>query len=325
MSWSPRGDRLAYFARTEKEKTLILQNVVSGRIEQRFAMRTLDEPESPDISPDGRTVVFAGLQNALGDIFMIDIATGEITNLTKDELFDYAPTFSPDGSFLIYASRISGNQKLFRMDLTTRQKTQITFGTHDDGGAQFIDADTVVFPSTATDPTQPIDAEIARNGNIYNLWTLSLKTGELRQWTDALGGNTSPVVLSQSPIRVAFVSYNKGEYGLHVLDRREPLTMAASSDFGAPGPVVDFQAPLQHTLIADNKRKKGKFEKLFLDGRPPVALGVTTGGDVFGGSTITFSDVLGDQQFNMFAASISQYRTLSFSYINLARRFQYAL
>jgi hypothetical protein len=325
MSWSPRGDRLAYFVRTEKDKTLILQNVVSGRIEQRFALRTLDEPESPDISPDGRTVVFAGLQNATGDIFLIDLETSEITNLTKDELFDYAPTYSPDGKFLIYASRISGNQKLFRMDLDTKQKTQITFGTHDDGGAQFIDGETIVFPSTATDPTQPIDAEIARNGNIYNLWTLSLRTGELRQWTDALGQNASPVVLSTSPIRVAFVSYDKGEYGLHVLDRREPIVTAASSDFGAPGPVIDFQAPLQHTLIADNKRKKGKFEKLFLDGRPPVALGVTTGGDVFGGSQITFSDVLGDQQFNMFAASISQYRTLSFSYLNLARRFQYAL
>jgi hypothetical protein len=56
-----------------------------------------------------------------------------------------------------------------------------------------------------------------------------------------------------------------------------------------------------------------------------VAVGVTSGGDVFGGSMVTFSDVLGDQQFSLFAASVSQYRTLSFSYMNLARRFQYAL
>ncbi len=64
---------------------------------------------------------------------------------------------------------------------------------------------------------------------------------------------------------------------------------------------------------------------MFLDGRPPVNVGVTSGGDVFGGSAVTFSDVLGDQQFNLYAASISQYRTLSFSYMNLARRFNYAL
>jgi outer membrane protein assembly factor BamA len=35
--------------------------------------------------------------------------------------------------------------------------------------------------------------------------------------------------------------------------------------------------------------------------------------------------VLGDQQFNLFAESVSQYRSLSLSYTNLSRRFQYAL
>ena len=62
-----------------------------------------------------------------------------------------------------------------------------------------------------------------------------------------------------------------------------------------------------------------------MDGRPPVNVGVTSGGDIFGGSAVNFSDVLGDQQFSLYAASISQYRTLSFSYLNLAHRFNYAL
>jgi hypothetical protein len=56
-----------------------------------------------------------------------------------------------------------------------------------------------------------------------------------------------------------------------------------------------------------------------------VALGVTSGGDIFGGTQVTFTDVLGDKQFNVFAASVSQYRTLSFSYITLSRRLQYAV
>jgi hypothetical protein len=89
--------------------------------------------------------------------------------------------------------------------------------------------------------------------------------------------------------------------------------------------VIDFQPPLTHTLIQNNMRTKGTFEKMFLEGRPPVNLGVTSGGDIFGGTQVTFTDVLGDKQFNLFAASVAQYRTMSFSYINLARRFQYAL
>ena len=185
-----------------------------------------------------------------------------------------------------------------------------------------------MFPSTAIDPNQPVEPEVARNGNIYNIWTLNLKTKELRQFTDTLTGNTSPVVLRDTkPARIGFVTYYKGEYGIHVLAREEPLHTVASSDFGdaALGPPIPFQPPMTHDIVPANKRKKGAFEKLFLEGRPPVALGVTSGGDLFGGTQVTFTDVLGDKQFNIFAASVSQYRTLSFSYINLSRRLQYAM
>src|SRR5580765_1419724 len=70
MSWAPAGDRIAYFARTEKQKTLIVQNVVTRNIERRIQLKTVDMPESPDISPDGKEVAFSALQGATGDIFI---------------------------------------------------------------------------------------------------------------------------------------------------------------------------------------------------------------------------------------------------------------
>ena len=176
-------------------------------------------------------------------------------------------------------------------------------------------------------PTQPIEPEVARNGNIFNIWTLSLVTGELRQYTDAASGNVSPVLLPDEKVsRIAFVTYYKDEWGVHTLERKEPIQTAMASDFGeAGGAMVDFQPPMTHTLVKENQKQKGTFEKMFLDGRPPVNVGVTSGGDLFGGTQVTFSDVLGDKQFNVFAASISQYRTFSGNYTNLSRRFQYAL
>jgi hypothetical protein len=328
LSWSATGDQVAYFVRREKSRSLIIQNVLTRRIEQRVDMRTVDNPESPDLSPDGKRVVFAALQGGTHDIFLLDLQTKEVTNLTKDLFGDSGPTWSPDGRYITYIARVSQAEKLFRLDLDTGKKTQLTFGTHDDSSAQFLDADTLVFPSTATDPSQPIDPDVARNGMIYNIWTLNMKSGELRQFTDALGGNVSPVVIKDGNAqpKIGFISYYKGEYGLHTLDRRDPIITAASADFGSPGPVLEgFQAPLAHTLMREKIKKKGRFESMFLDGRPPVNVGVTSSGDVFGGSAVTFSDVLGDQQFNLYAASISQYRTLSLSYLNLSRRFNWAL
>jgi len=326
MGWSPKGDRLAYFVRTEKERTLIIQNVLTKKIEQRIPLKSVDEPESPSFSPDGRSVAFGALRGAVGDIFTVDLQTQAITNLTNDPFGDRAPSYSPDGKFIVYTARVSGNDKLFRLDLDTKQKTQITFGTQDETGAQFVDDHTLVFASTATDPAVPLEPEVARNGNIFNIWTLDMTSGELRQYTDAVGGNWSPVVLNEGKEnKIAFVSYFKNEYSVRTLERKEPLHTAQSSDFGAPGPIIDFQAPLQHSLVASNVRKKGAFEKMFLEGRPPVNLGVTSNGDIFGGTQVSFGDVLGDKQINLYAASISQYRTLALSYVNLGRRFQYAI
>ena len=327
MSWAPSGNLLAYFVRHEKSRTLVLQRVVDGRIEQRIEMREVDDPESPDISPDGRKVAFAALQHGVGDIFVLDLETSEITNVTNDAFADAGPTWSPDGSFLVYAARVSGSEKLFRVNVSTGQKTQLTFGVHDDSAAQFFNANTLVFASTATDPTRLIEADVARNGNIYNIWTLDLRTGELRQYTDTVGGNTSPVVLKTDgkDARIAFVGYEKGEYHLHTIERKAPIVTADSADFGAPGPVIDFEAPISHTLIAGNRRRKKTFEKLFPEGRPPVNVGVTSGGTIFGGSQVTLTDAVGDKQISVYAASVAQYRTVSLGYVDLERRFQYAL
>ncbi len=326
LAWSPVGDRLAYFVRQEKQRTLIVQNVVTGKIEERIPMKEVDVPESPAFSRDGKTIAFSALQNGVGDLWTVNLDTKQLTNITKDEFADYAPTYSPDGSYIVYMARVSGNDKLFKLDLASGKKTQLTFGTHDDAAARFLDDHTLVFPSTATDPAKPITPEEAKNGNIYNVWSLDLNTGELRQYTDALNGNLSVVPLKDGTAnKIAFVTYFKGEYGVHTLTPKEPVATVASKDFGEPGPVIDFQPPLSHSLVKSNEKKKGAFEKMFLDGRPPINVGVTSGGDLFGGSQITFSDVLGDKQFNLYVASVSQYRTLALSYTNQGARFQYAV
>lgn len=326
MSWAPKGDRLAYFARTEKNKTLIIQNVVSGKVEQRFSLDSVDGPESPAFSPDGTKVAFSALRGAVGDIFTVDLNTGTITNVTNDPFADYSPTYSPDGRTLVYTARVSGNDKLFRVGADGAGKRQLTFGTHDDTAAKFLDANTVYFTSTATDPAVMLAPEVARDGNIPNVWSLDLTSGDLKQWTDTATGNVSPSILREGGTpRVAFVSYYKGANGIHIISRDKPLLTVPSADFGAPGPIVDFQPPLSHTLLRDNIKRKGAWEKLTLDGRPPINLGVTSGGDLFGGTQVSFTDVLGGKQVNLFASSVSQYRTLSVSYLNIENRLQYAL
>ena len=326
ISWSPVGDRIAYFARTEKDKTLVIQNVVSGRTEQKVQLRQVDAPESPAFSADGRKVAFSAMSGGLTDVYELDLATETLTNVTKDAIADYAPAYAPDGKSIVYTARVGANDKLFRIDLASGAKKQLTFGSHDDTGAKFYDNHTIVFTSTGTDPSVSIPVAVARNGNIPNVWTLDLETNQLRQWTDTATGNVSPAVLKQpGALRVAFVSYYKGRYGIHAVTGEKPVATVASEDFGGPGPVFEFTAPISHTLLRDNIRKKGAFEKMSLAGRPPVGLGVTSGGDLYGNTQVTFTDVLGDKEVSFYAQSVLQYRTTAFTYLNTGRRLQYAI
>jgi hypothetical protein len=326
IAWAPIGDSIAYFARTDDFKTLIIQNIVTRETEYRLKIDMLDAPESPVFSPDGRTVAFAALSDGVADLYTVELATGAIKNLTNDTIADYAPAFSPDGRTMVYTARVSGNDKLFRLDLASGQKTQLTFGSHDDTAARFYDNATLVFTSTATDPRADIPIEVQANGNIPNVWTLNFGTAELRQLTDTMTGNVSPVVIRQSDgLRVGFVSYYKGENGIHLITPEKPIATVATSDFGSPGPIFDFTVPVSHTLLRDNIHKKGRFEKMRLAGRPPVGLGVTNSGNFYGNTQVTFTDVLGDKEVSFIAASQAQYRTTAFTYLNLGNRMQYAL
>ena len=329
LTWAPSGDRIAYFVRKGKYKSLVIQNIITRKVEQLIDLDMVDEPEAPDFSPDGTKVIFSALVSAIGDVYEIDLATEEVTNITEDDFANYSPVYSLDASFIIYTARVSGNNKLFRMDRATGERTQLTFGTFDEAGTQFIDDRTIVFSSTAIDPAQPVDPQVARDGEIFNIWTLDLENGELRQFTDTATGNVNPILLSGEEggeiDRIGFITYFRGEYGLYTLQREEPLYVAVTTDFGAPGPAIDFQAPLTHTLITDNARKKGRFEKMFLAGMPPINFGVTSNGQLMGGTQIGFTDLLGDQQFSVLLTSISQYRTLGFAYSNFSGRMQYSL
>jgi Tol biopolymer transport system component len=64
---------------------------------------------SPQFSPDGSQIVYQakGEGGLVGDLFLVDVATGETARLThlrplEAGFFDMAPTFSPDGQTVLF-------------------------------------------------------------------------------------------------------------------------------------------------------------------------------------------------------------------------------
>jgi TolB protein len=71
----------------------------------------------PALSPDGGWVAFASDRGGGYDLYVLDLATGEISQLSDDLAYDGHPSWSPDGSWLAYERYVDDNLEIFMRPL----------------------------------------------------------------------------------------------------------------------------------------------------------------------------------------------------------------
>ena len=314
IDFSPKGDVVAFVGRTGKKRSLFLVSPLSGDVVKKISL-DLDEVESPCILPNGKQALIAATKEGVADIYLVNLETGEHKNLTQDAFFDANPRISPDGTLVVYNRRVSGNYKIVMFPLgNPARRIDLTFGPFADVSPYFSSNGSEVLYSSNEDD------------GIYNLRSIDIKTGVIKQFTDAMGGNMAPAPLKTAQgDRIGFITYFKGEYQLYTLDPSEPTREVEQATSTAPIEVVDFQPDLTHQVVAENKRRKRLFEGLFLEGRPPLNVGFTSNGDFFGGSQVALTDVLGDQTFVFTASSVREYRNYAGQYANLSSRWNWGV
>lgn len=89
---------------------------------------------TPRFSPDARSVVFSRwTTGGYRDIAIVDIATGNIDELTHDRAQDTGPVFSPDGRVVYFSSDRTGIANIYAYHLasgTIRQVTNVVAGAY---------------------------------------------------------------------------------------------------------------------------------------------------------------------------------------------------
>jgi TolB protein len=79
------------------------------------------------VAPDGAAVAYAGLHTA-PDVWMLDTASGALTQLTSETTTEDYPRVSPDGTRLLFFSNRSGEEQLWMQDLATGELQQVSRG-----------------------------------------------------------------------------------------------------------------------------------------------------------------------------------------------------
>ncbi len=83
---------------------------------------------TPDISPDGKQVVFS----YLGDLWVVDATGGVARHLTMHEKHDFAPVFSPNGRHIAFSSNRHGTYDVFVIPVHGGRAKRLTYDSADD-------------------------------------------------------------------------------------------------------------------------------------------------------------------------------------------------
>jgi hypothetical protein len=101
--WSPDGKQVAFVATEEGRDALQIYDVKKNKIVKRLRTQ-LFSIANPHYSPDGRFLVFSGLEGGVEDLFVIGLESGRVSRLTHDGYSERTPRFSPQGDAIVYAT-----------------------------------------------------------------------------------------------------------------------------------------------------------------------------------------------------------------------------
>ncbi len=187
-----------------------------------FSLRRLTElpgPElQPDISPDGRQVVFASDASGNRDVYLLRVGGARPINLTSSSpTDDEQATFSPDGERIAFRSEREGGG-IFVMGATGESVRRVTTAGFDPSWSP--DGKSLAYS------TEPVVDPYARNVRA-ELWTADLSTG---QSSKLLDGDAVQPSWSPDGTRIAYWANAGGQRDIWTVDARGGTPVAVTKD-----------------------------------------------------------------------------------------------
>lgn len=103
-AWSPDGDQFAVVTFAQGDNELALWDVNRESFRRRISVEGVTAIAQPAWSPDGTRIAFSGLTGGISDLYVLNLETGDVRQLTNDRYADLQPTWSPDGSTLAFTT-----------------------------------------------------------------------------------------------------------------------------------------------------------------------------------------------------------------------------
>jgi Tol biopolymer transport system component len=343
-TWSPDSRRFAFVVFEKGDHRVDILDVQSARVVQRIAPEGVSAIQNLAWSPDGNRMVFAAMRGGQSDLYLLELETGALRQLTNDRYADLQPAWSPDGRTLAFVTdRATGT------DLDALRYGALSLGLLDLASG-FI-AHLCVFEGA-----KHIDPHFAPDGrNLYflsdadgfnDIYRVELATQAVFRVTRVATGVSGITALSPAFSvasrngRLLFsVFENAGNniYGLDAADAQGERVPAAPARATVAGVLPPFEAAgtgMVHDYLQDpvtglpdasvflTERYRARLGLDYL-GPPSIGVGFGGYGTLVGGSASAwFGDMLGDRLLALALSASGTYKDIAGQavYQNLAHR-----
>ncbi|HEX8726364.1 MAG TPA: basic secretory protein-like protein [Gemmatimonadaceae bacterium] len=317
-AWSPDSKQFAFIVDENGKNDVAVLNVSNGRIERKISLPGVGAVNSVAWSPDGTDMVMSGLAGGISDLYLLDLGTNRVTQLTNDRYADEMPEFSPDGRTIVFATDRGPKTNFQDLSYSPLQIGTISVN----GGPVTIYSP---FPNAKEiNPQYTPDGKdvlfISNQDGFSDIYRLNLASGAVTRVTKVATGvsgiTESSPALTVSPTtgRTLFTVFQGQGYGIYGLDASatkgvpvQPTEAVSVASILPPGDlpgtntVTAYLSNPQGGLVSGNDFSIEPYHSSFsLDAISQPSIGVQTGGyfgtGVAGGIAALWGDQLGDRQ-----------------------------
>ena len=349
-TYSPDGTQFAFVTFVRGDNELAILDTKTGRITRRIAIDGVNAMSNPAWSPDGVSIAFSGIHGGISDLYLLNLETREVQQLTDDRYGDLQPAWSPDGTKLAFVSDRGpegtnfaeltyGKERIAILDLASNTiETPRPLGNVRYFNPQFgTDNATLYFLSDYEGYRDLYRMDVEQE-TVFRLTQLQTGVSGITQLSPALS-------VARQTGDVYFSVFSNNEYTIHRLRGEElvgtpvndpevgPYALAAvlPPASGANRGLVSTYLAQAHVGLPEATAGESSLygPKLELDYVAPPSVGASFGGPfgggVAGGVAFFFSDMLGGHNLYVAAQANGTVKDIGgqASYINRSNRFNY--
>ncbi|MFA5032490.1 MAG: hypothetical protein WC614_05660 [bacterium] len=230
IGWSPDNQKIVMVAKNAGKDVLYIMNSHSRKITKKI-VPDLDRVFSPSFSPDGKKIAIRGVKEGAADIYVIDLKSGDMEQITEDMYDDMTPSWSLDGKYILFSSDRPCEDSVWRYGYYSVFRVGAFDNVVEKMPIDMPRASCVVSPMQVVgDSTGDTCVLFVSNyTGANNLFVFHSRDKKLLQLTDVIGGVFTPSVTKDGKY-LTFSLYCKGGWDIYAIKNPTSKGFVADSE-----------------------------------------------------------------------------------------------